>query len=120
VVLIIRLGKGDRSLLSPAWILLTSHVGVSLLCTLGFCGLQQYWTAGKVLSYIAYLVLLLLVAPAFRTLPLNRGWLNLIALTTAGAFLLLQFGVFFYVSPPRANSLEFIMPGRIRPYRIRD
>jgi hypothetical protein len=36
---------------------------------------------------------------------LNRGWMNVFALTIASAFLLLQFGVFFY--RPSASRKQF-------------
>jgi hypothetical protein len=95
-VLIFRLANNFRALLSPAWLLLASHVGVSLLAILGFCLLKQYWTAGKAFSFIAYLVLLLLIGSAFLTGSSDRSWSNQIARTMAGTFLLLQLGFFFY------------------------
>jgi hypothetical protein len=105
VVLIIGIARGARTLRSPAWWLLASYVGASLLCTLGFFTLRQYWTAGKAFSYVAYLVLLLLVAPAFRTPLFGCKWLSRFAITTAGAFLLLQLGFLFY--RPAASCKPF-------------
>jgi hypothetical protein len=96
VVLIVRMARGLRSLRSPAWWLLGSYVGASLLCILGLFALRQYWTAGKAFSFVAYLVLLLLVAPAFRTPSFDSKWLSRLAKVTAGAFLLLQLGFLFY------------------------
>ena len=95
-VLLFRLATGFRPILSQAWLLLGSQVGTSMLCILGYCLVQQYWTAGKAFTFVAYLVLLLLIGSVFCTGSSHRSWLNRIALTTASVFLLLQLGFFFY------------------------
>jgi hypothetical protein len=111
-VLIFRLAKDPPALLSPAWLLLTSHVGISLFIILGFCLLRNYWTAGKAYSYLAYLALLLLIGSVFRMGLSGRSWLNRLALTTAGVFLLLQFGFFFYrpVAARRPFGIHYTRP----------
>src|SRR5258707_660855 len=86
----------QRPFLSPSWLLLTSQVGISLFSILGYALLQQYWTAGKAYSYLAYLALLLLVGSVFRMGFSGPSWLSRLALTTAGVFLFLQLGFFFY------------------------
>jgi len=111
-MLIFKLAKDAPGSLSPAWLLLTSQVGVSLLITLGLCLLQQYWVAGKAFSYIAYLVLLLLVASPFRA-SLDHSWPNRIALATASAFVLLQLGFFSIALPLRTGLSEFTTLHRI-------
>jgi hypothetical protein len=100
---VFRFAKGARSMLTPPWLLLASFSGVSLLIALIFCALQQFWTAGKAFSFVAYLVLLILIAPAFRIGSSDRSWLNRTALTMAIAFLLLQLGFFLY-RPIAANK----------------
>jgi hypothetical protein len=95
-VFIFRLARDFRALLLPPWLLLTSHVVISLLITLGFCLLQQYWTAGKAFSFTAYLALLLLVGSVFCRGSSGRSWLDRLALTAASVFLLLQLSFFFY------------------------
>jgi hypothetical protein len=111
-VLVFRLAKGARSMLALPWLLLASFTGVSLLVALGFCVLEQFWTGGKAFSFVAYLVLLLLIAPALRISSSDRSWLNRTAFTMAVTFLLLQLGFFFY-RPAAAHKpfgIHYLLP----------
>jgi hypothetical protein len=83
-------------MLTPPWLLLVSFTCVSLLIILSFCALQQYWTAGKAFSFIAYLVLLLLIASALRMGLSDRSLLSCSASIVAIGLLLLQLGFFLY------------------------
>jgi hypothetical protein len=104
-ILIFRAAKAARTMPAPPWTLLASSAGISLLIVLGFCVLGQYWTAGKAFSFIAYLVLLLLVGSAFGTGLSDRTWLNRAGLIAASLFLVLQLG--FLVSRPVAARQRF-------------
>jgi len=104
-VLLFRLTKEARDLRWPPWLLLAVFVVVMLLCTLGYCLLHQYWTAGKVFSFIAYLVLLLLVGSAFRARSSEIKWLNRTSVIVASLYLLLQLG--FFVYRPIASRKSF-------------
>jgi hypothetical protein len=95
-VLIVRLTMGFRSLLLPSWSLVISHLGVSLTCILAYCLLRQYWLAGKALSFIAYFVLLVLIASPFRKSASDRTLLNRIAVPVATSLLVLQLAFFCY------------------------
>jgi hypothetical protein len=110
--LVLRLASQARSLFSPSWLLLTVHVGVSLLLILAFCLLRDYWFAGKALSYIAYLLLLLLIASPYRTIASDQNFLDRIAIDVATVFLFLQLAFFFYrpVASRSAFGIHYSAP----------
>src|SRR6202035_5689553 len=83
-------------LLVPGWLLAISHLGVSLVCILAYCLLGRYWAAGKAFSYIAYIVLLLLIAAPFRKSASDQSLFDRIALPTAVSLLILQLAFFCY------------------------
>jgi hypothetical protein len=70
-----------RTLARPARGVLFASVLFMISETLVFCLFRQYWAAGKALSYFAYLLLLLILAPALNVhIPRSR-------LAFAGIFL---------------------------------